>query len=198
MSPDGSIIVITYWFIADAEVFMKASDGFMLYQSLPSSSGAIGVIIGALNSIILNLGGGNIKCYTKGTNDNYQVTQILAVSSTMIDIQICSSEEYIALSYSLSDIDLYRKNGGSYSLHSTQGCPSGFPTSATFSQDCQWMALVCPNHDIKIFQNLPPFTEIQTLSGTPLIGAAISDSHLFTVRDIFSSYLAIFFKYNGS
>ena len=40
MSDDGSIIVMTYSTLKDAEVFVKAIDGFVLGESLPSSIGA--------------------------------------------------------------------------------------------------------------------------------------------------------------
>ena len=40
MSDDGSIIMMTYSTLKDAEVFVKAIDGFVLGESLPSSIGA--------------------------------------------------------------------------------------------------------------------------------------------------------------
>ena len=136
ISEDGSMIVIAYGATKDAEVFTKASDGFIFNESLPSSSGANNVAISASNSILLKIGIGNVNYYTRGGGGNYQSTQSSATSNAVLDTQICSTEEFMASSLGNNTFLLKKRDGGIFSDNMTESCSSGYPTKIGFSQDC--------------------------------------------------------------
>ena len=99
---------------------------------------------------------------------------------------------------SSNNLNLYRKSSGVFSLFSTESCTPGYPTEITLSHDCQWLAWACTNNDVKIFQNLPPFTLVQTVNNAfGPTSLAISDSALFLVTQVYL-YIIYYFSYNGS
>ena len=195
MSDDGSIVVIVYWTYRDAEVYVKGNAGFRFSQILPSSNGGINGAISTNSSIFLRLSTNVINYYVRGINGDYEVAQALPSSGAM-DVRVCASEEFLAVSGNTNYLNLYQKNNGIFSLYSTESCSLGYPKKIAFSQDCQWMAYSCTNDDVKIYQRMPPFTLVQTLALANLTNLAISGSNLIAL--VYSPWSTKHYSYNGS
>ena len=195
MSDDGSIVVVVYWTYRDAEVYAKDNAGFGFSQILPSSFGAKDGVISTNNSIFFRLSTNVINYYVRGINGHYKLAQTLP-SSGINDVRVCASEEFLAACGDTNYLNLYQKNNGIFSLYSTESCSSGYPKKIAFSQDCQWMAYSCTNDDVKIYQRMPPFSLVQTLTLANLKDLAISGSNLIAL--VYSTWNTKHYSYNGS
>ena len=72
MSGDGSMVVVTYQFVKEVEVYTKTNDTFVYDQSLPDTLESFNVAISASNDIIIDQGKYTMKYFRKDPNGHYQ------------------------------------------------------------------------------------------------------------------------------
>ena len=106
-------------------MFIKNSEEFAFYQSLPSSTEAEHVAISANHSIVLNVGNGSIIYYARAVNGSYNVVQMINLTPAIEDVQICANENYMAVSNDNNYVNLYKKNSGTFSFLFSESCSAG-------------------------------------------------------------------------
>ena len=135
MSGDGSMVVVTYQFVKEVEVYTKTNDTFVYDQSLPDTLESFNVAISASNDIIIDQGKYTMKYFRKDPNGHYQLMQMLLYGSQIQDIEICTTGLFVVFS-TLNGIYLHRKISGQYVLVVQFQNPPHNPLEIAFDKTC--------------------------------------------------------------